>query len=364
MLRIIASIGMDQFARETYPEIFRRLNNEDYEFYLFDHYQALGQKIRGAYRLDELYRNRDKKLLEVYDRLVKLIDSFKADVLIVSAYNIYHPEFVKDLNVYTVLASSDDPDASYVQTVPYVRAFDHVTCVNVIYHENIPVKMTDKLREWGAKRATWRPMGVKEFYYDPELTEEDILNKKRDIDLVYIGGFNRVKSDILLKLKKAFGQRFKIYGNWGWKVWGYCLMKYQQWVWVRILPQELFVPTYQNTKIGINLHLSGQLGNARLYQLPMNGVMQVCDCADVLGEVFEPGKEIVGYRSIDEAIELIRYYLEHDDERRRIAAAGFRRAVDNYRYSTCFYNALEEFKKGMREKGIKHLKDGTPLEVD
>jgi len=364
MLKIIFSIGLDKFARETYYEEYKSLNNENYEFILFDHREPLGGRIIwDARTLDRLFCNQDKKLFQTYNQLSELINKTKADVLIVGADNVYHPEFIKDLDVYTVLRCTDDPGASYRRTVPYIWAFDHVTCVNVIYHENIPVKMTGKLREWGAKRATWFPMGIREFYYDPSLTEASILNQGRTADVIYVGAPARSKIPKLLELKKAMGRKLTLYGNWSWKAWGYTLYYYKRWLWPQTLPQSMFVPVYQKAKIGINMHLSGELGNGRLYQLPANGVMQICDCADVLGEVFEPGKEIVGYRSIDEAIELIRYYLEHDEERKQIAAAGFRRAMKDYKYSTCLYRVLDEVKQGMWEKGIKHLKDGAPLQA-
>lgn len=320
------------------------MSTSDYEFVLFDHRKHLGRIIENAWVLDDLYRSRDEKLFRTYDELKRLIDSIKADVLLVSGDNIYHPEFINKLDVYSVLMSSDDPNSSYARTVPYIWAFDHITCVNVQYHKDIPVKMTDKLIEWGGRRATWIPYGVVERHYNPDLTEEEIYNKERTIDLLYIGAFYREKVDALLKLKKIFGNKFKLYGPWGLKFWGYYLLQ-RKWIWVNFLSPNLFVHTYQNAKIGINMHLSGELGNGRLYQLPMNGVMQICDCKDALSEVFEPGKEIVGYNTIDEAIELIEYYLEHDEERKKIAAAGFRKAIKNYKYSDILYNMLREVKK-------------------
>jgi hypothetical protein len=274
--------------------------------------------------------------------------------------NIYHPEFLKNLDVYKVLMSADDPNSSYARTVPYVWAFDHISCVNVRYHKDIPIKMTDKLIEWGAKRATWAPCGVIDGLYNPDLTEEDIINKERRIDILYVGAFYREKVEALLQLKKVFGSKFRLYGHWGLKFWGYYLLK-GKWVWVEPLPAGSFVSTYQNTKIGINMHLSGELGNGRLYQLPMNGVMQICDCADILYEVFEPGKEIIGYNTIEDAIGLIKYYLEHDEERKKIAAAGFKKAIKCYKYSNILYNMLENMKKGMITDGIIYSKDGKPL---
>lgn len=361
MLKIVYSDGLRDFEKETYnSESFKKLNDTNYEFVFFNHRKRLGRVISNAWILDDLYRNSDKNLLETYEELKELIEISEADILIVGADNIYHPEFIKTLNVYTVLISSDDPNATYARTIPYLWAFDHVTCISVRYHKDIPVKMTDKLIEFGAKRTTWMPYGVVDGLFDPNLREEDIYNQKRNIDVLYVGAFYREKVDMLLKLKKIFGDKFILHGAWGLKFWGYYLLQ-GKWVWVKPLPHSLFVQTYQNAKIGINMHLSGELGNGRLYQLPMNGVMQICDCADVLSKVFEPGKEIIGYNTIDEAIELIKYYLEHDDERKKIAATGFRRARRDYKYRNVLYNMLEEVKKGMREDGIKYSKDGKDL---
>ncbi len=360
MLKVILSAGLGELQKKDFKSNFEKLSNADYEFVLFDHRALVGRIIENSWILDDLYRKKDTNLFKAYSEIKRLIEDTKADILLVGSDNIYHPEFIKNLKIYKVLMSSDDPNASYARTIPYIRAFDHVTCLNVRYHKDMPVKMTDKLIEWGAKRATWVPFGVFEGLYDPNLSEENIYNKKREIDILYVGQFYREKIDALLKLKKVFGKRFKLYGQWGLKFWCYYLFQ-GKWIWVKPLPYSSFVQTYQNTKIGINMHLSGELGNARLYQLPMNGVMQICDCADVLHEVFEPGKEIAGYNTIDEAIELISYYLENDDERKKIAVAGFRRAMRNYKYCDILYSLLKDVKKGIIEDGIKYSKDGTFL---
>lgn len=51
-----------------------------------------------------------------------------------------------------------------------------------------------------------------------------------------------------------------------------------------------------------------------------------------LEEYFDDRKEVVLFRSIDEAIELADYYLSHDDERKRIANAGFERVRRDFSY--------------------------------
>lgn len=130
-----------------------------------------------------------------------------------------------------------------------------------------------------------------------------------------------------------------------------------------LLVDEL-VPLYQRCKIGINVHLSFGPSNRRTHQLPANGVMQICDCPEGLHQVFEIDKEVVVYHSIEEAIELIGYYLEHDDERKEIAAAGFRRAMRDYRRITTFSKAMEKVNEGMLEDRIEYFRDGTPIRCE
>ena len=65
-----------------------------------------------------------------------------------------------------------------------------------------------------------------------------------------------------------------------------------------------------------------------------------------LAECFENGKEVVLYRSEEEAVELAGYYLAHDEERLKIAAAGYERAKKDFRYE-------DRFKKMFEIAGIK-----------
>ena len=55
-----------------------------------------------------------------------------------------------------------------------------------------------------------------------------------------------------------------------------------------------------------------------------------------LSEFYEIGKEIVAYNSVDELIDKIRYYLTHDDEREKIAAAGYARTLRDHTYEKRF----------------------------
>ncbi len=76
-----------------------------------------------------------------------------------------------------------------------------------------------------------------------------------------------------------------------------------------------------------------ETGNTRLYELPANGVMQICDrgAGNATAELFEEDKEIILYDTMDEAIDKIKYYLKNDKAREKIALAGYERVMKDYK---------------------------------
>jgi len=293
--------------------------------------------------LDAMYRQRHLGLMRLYRLVERFANEY--DVLI-SHDSIYHPEFLASLKgrIYRVLYSSDDPDSSEFCSKPYVSSFDHCFASSVRFDSATTV--TQKFLEWGATRADWWPYGARPDSYDPSLTEDQIRREVRRRPLIFVGAAS-TRVDRILQVRKHFGRRFKVYGNWG------RLFPLKHGMWVRPVRVDRVARLYRNIKIGFNLHLTFGPCNMRLYELPANGVMQVCDCADGLGEVFEIGKEVVAYGSIEEAIEKIEYYLAHEEERIEIAVNGFRRVMRDYTRVKTFAGAVEKIRQGMQADGYR-----------
>jgi spore maturation protein CgeB len=70
----------------------------------------------------------------------------------------------------------------------------------------------------------------------------------------------------------------------------------------------------------------------RLFEATGVGTLLITDSKANLEEVFEPGKEVVAYRTPQECVRLARYYLEHEDERKAIARAGQERTLREHTY--------------------------------
>jgi spore maturation protein CgeB len=96
-----------------------------------------------------------------------------------------------------------------------------------------------------------------------------------------------------------------------------------------------------NSRITLNHHIDvaeQYANNMRLFEATGVGVLLLTDWKVNLSEMFEPGREVVAYRSPEECAELIDYYLEHDAQREAIARAGQQRTLREHSY----YHRMQE----------------------
>jgi spore maturation protein CgeB len=83
----------------------------------------------------------------------------------------------------------------------------------------------------------------------------------------------------------------------------------------------------------------------RLFEATGMGTLLITDWKDNIAELFEPGKEVVCYKSVDECLELIKYYSQHEAERAAIAAAGQRRTLQNHSYAQVVADQVRIFER-------------------
>lgn len=90
-----------------------------------------------------------------------------------------------------------------------------------------------------------------------------------------------------------------------------------------------------NSRIVINRHgipSKNHANNCRLYEATGVGAFLLTDRRDNLGELFHVGTEVEDYGDARELIDKIRYFMDHEDERARIALAGQARTLRDHTY--------------------------------
>jgi spore maturation protein CgeB len=289
-------------------------------------------------QLDRCWKIGDKGLLNMYENLAKKAEDF--DVFLNwNGINI-HPEFIQSLPTFNIYSCFDDPEASEFLSKPVAAAYDLCMIGNIAEVETY--------KKWGVKNVKFWPLGFLSTDFDDSLTEEKILygNRTNDITLLCERKFIPDRIKRLDQFANAFPK-----GNYfgaGWPN--------------GFLEENQRIPLYLNTKIGPNFHNSTGPINFRTYTLPACGVMQICDNKSHLGQIFELDKEVVGFDTVTEAIEKTRYYLAHDEERRKIAAAGWKRTLKDYNEIKVF-SLIEQYVNEI-EPNLKPTKGLRNLGVD
>ena len=291
----------------------------------------------GAAGVDRLYRERDPN----YMRMVgDFIDRFRDfDLIVMSTFNFIHPELlVRELKKpVKILGFIDDPISTYMRGIPYLWAFDGAFFISPSYIDNI--SFDNAIERWGGKPSTWWPL-VPYPYQRPKNADEAFF-RDRDVEIVYVGNPSASKVNRLIALKRHFGSRLHVHGLWPFKGYvGYVRGLLGKPIYphrVTSLSSHERTKLYWRAKIGFNMHMSDtsvETGNVRMYETPAHGLLMVCDKGggDGYARIFEPDREAVYYDSLSQAIELIEYYLTNDDERVRIAKAGYERYWQDYEW--------------------------------
>lgn len=299
-------------------------------------------------KLNRTYK-RSKILKDHYRQIVDFCKKENIKIAVFTSTGQYrHPDFLKQLKNLgmTITLTTADDDTSRINycSLPYTKYYDYHFHVGVMYDKHWTT-IADVLKKHGGN-PLWLPLWARSNHINDAFSYTD-----RDIEVCYIGNVNPPKLWRLSRLKHHFGDRFKLYGaQWNGdrkslKGIFYKITNKVFWLWyVQKLTDTELLDVYRRTKIGFNMHLVPRKwpSNSRLYELPLNGVMQLCDNKLWLPKVFEIDKEIIYYSSISDAINKIEYYLAHEDERIAIAKAWYERAKDNYEY---FYSLSAIFKK-------------------
>jgi hypothetical protein len=68
----------------------------------------------------------------------------------------------------------------------------------------------------------------------------------------------------------------------------------------------------------------------RDFEVPLTGSFYITGYHEELYEYFDVGRDIETYKSKEELLEKVRYYLEHEQERELIAQHGYEKSINNY----------------------------------
>lgn len=101
-----------------------------------------------------------------------------------------------------------------------------------------------------------------------------------------------------------------------------------------VLAGEPVSAIYAGSKINLNISLKGIEGGTpqRIMDIMGAGGFVLTNYCSETAELFEENKEIVMFKTPEELLEKVDYYLSHDEEREEIAEAGHKKVLQRYTY--------------------------------
>lgn len=253
----------------------------------------------------------------VYPILAAQIANFRPDILYVQNISYFKPGFLREMKDRTGCRVV----GQIASRMPPLGHFDPYD----LLLSSLP-NLVERFRSWG-KTAEYLALA-----FEASLVRELVTTDTR-YDVTHIGGYGGVHAE-RTALLEAVSQRVPI------DCWGYdgkhipegspLRARFHGPVWGRAMYQ-----VRHDSRVSITKHISeasGYANNMTLFEATGAGSLLITDWKENLSQLFDVGREIESYRSPDELVEKIRYYLGHEPERSGIAAAGQRRTLSDHNY--------------------------------
>lgn len=185
----------------------------------------------------------------------------------------------------------------------------------------------DDLKQLGAKRVSFVNNTFDPIFHHPyQLSSEDKL--KFGVEIGFIGAWETERCESILYLVDH-GLHVTVWGGKQWKKYKNTNPN------LTIIEEGLYTEDYSKALqvIRINLCFLRKMNydqqTTRSVEIPACGGFMLAERTYEHRALFEEDKEAVFFSSNEELLEKCKYYLAHEDERMKIAAAGRQRCLDS-----------------------------------
>ncbi len=222
----------------------------------------------------------------------------------------------------------------------------------------------NELKKAGARNYHYLPLAAnQDVHRKIELTDNEKNYYGSDVSFVGAGYYNRRHL-----FKGLIDYDFKIWGT-DWDM-NSALAGCVQRAGERVDTDDI-VRIFNSSKININLHSStyhkginpfGDFVNPRTFELASCGAFQLIDNRSELADFFEQGEEIIVFEGLEDLRQKITYYLDHTEEREKIAEKSRQRVIKEHTYK----HRMQQMLDLLADSGFQPLSeddDGESVEA-
>lgn len=323
----IAIIGSSAFDSLEYNlnEAFIFGGNECQIFDIYDTWLIKGGRMLTITKtLDFLGRRYfDKYDVEVFDRIAKRVLAYRPD-LVIGVYRFIHPSFVKRIKENGIKIIHVNPDAltTFEYQQLFVEAYDTYFTKDpyIVDFMRNNMKLNARLYSEAFNVRIHKKPAVSKYE-----CEENV-----GIDVMTYGTMYPYRVRMLSELLKH-GIDLKVYGVKPHRFYNSSIDSAFQNKYISGNEKSRLL---YGTKIVFNQMHYAEIGsvNNRFFEVNGSGAFQLSDYRPVLNDLLPIDPQLVSFRTLDEGIDKVKYYLAHPEERIEIAEKVYAHFIERYTY--------------------------------
>ena len=273
------------------------------------------------------------------EEFLALLSTGRFDLVLIGAWDRFERETLTEaMRHATTITFNPDDDSQWHETGPVAPYFSYMfTFSRPVYEANKAAVTNLRLTQW-ACTGTY-----------------DGLDHAKDIPVSFVGQLYGNRAKLLQQLRRvskvtSYGPGFG--GSVGDRT-GY------SWRWRRLVTRVLSVPLvepglsyeamnaiWNRTRVSF-CPMEASRGNvlqmkARVFEMGMSGTLMLCNRYAPMDEYYERGKEYDDFETIEECKSKVKFYLKHEEARRKIALAYHARTKGEHLWEHRYEKLLAE----------------------
>jgi spore maturation protein CgeB len=283
----------------------------------------------------------DWDLCRLNRRMIEVAERVKPDIcLAVGGYRILPETLVtlKRMGIPTLLWTTDPPRTEFNHVVETAPLYDHVFCAGT--------EAIDILAGAGRSDTVWLPFACDPDFHRPvELTDQDKQSYGRDV--IFVGAFYPNRWEVLKELIGLYD-----IGIWG-PGWQQVIdHRNRDCIHASHLQYTEWVKMYNAAKIVIIIHYQdGAIpcfqASPKVFEVLACRSFVMSDSQKDVFRLFSSGKQLVCFNDVQDLKAKIDHFLNRDEERRMIAAAGYEEVIHKHTYRHRLQSMLDHIREGL-----------------